>query len=155
MRDLSAKIHSAHENLIQIIQQAPTHETSNLSERASKNQIEFDTYLTEFIRKQTATSNYNDRSCSRIGKRSTIATSSTSKSSRRSVKLLASEAEYRAAKLKAKQAIERIEAHLVMQKSQIARCEAEREFEVATVKLSVWKESAVSKELDLTKYKLA
>ena len=60
--------------------------------------------------------------------------------------MLAAEAEYRAAQLKAKQAIERTEeeAHLAMQKSQIARREAERELEVASVKLSVWKESAVS-----------
>ena len=61
------------------------------------------------MQKQPATSNYDDRSCSSIGKRSTIATSSTSKSSRRSVKLPAAEAEYRAAQLKAKQAIEKTE----------------------------------------------
>ena len=98
------------------------------------------------MQKQPFTSNDDDRSCSSIGKRSTIATSTTSKSSRRSVKLLAVEAEYRAAQLKAKQAIERTEeeARLAMQKSQIARREAERELEVASVKLSVWKESAVS-----------
>ena len=59
------------------------------------------------MQKQPVTSNYDDRSCSNIGKRSTIATSTTSKSSSRSVKLLAAEAEYRAAQLKAKQAIER------------------------------------------------
>ena len=152
-RDLSAKIDSAYKNLTEIIEEAPTHETSNLLERASKDKIEFDTYLSEFMQKQPVTSNYDDRSCSSIGKRSTIATSTTSKSSRRSVKLLVAKAEYRAAQLKAKQAIERTEeetliakdeAHLAMHKSQIARREAERELEVASVKLSVWKELAVS-----------
>ena len=122
-------------------------------ERASKNKIEFDTYLSEFMQKQLATSNYDDKSCSSIGKGSTIATSTMSKSSCLSVKLLAAEAEYRAAQLKAKQVIERTEeetliakdeACLAMQKSQIARREAERELEVASVKLSVWKESAIS-----------
>ena len=60
--------------------------------------------------------------------------------------MLAAEAEYRAAQLKAKQAVERTEeeARLAMQKSQIARREAERELEVALVKFSVWKESVVS-----------
>ena len=129
LRDLSAKIDSAHTNLTEIIEQAPTHETSNYLERASKNKIEFDTYLSEFMQKQPVTSNYDDKSCSSICKRSTIATLTTSKSSRRSVKLLAVEAEYRAAQLKAKQAIERTEeetliakdeARLAMQKSQIA-----------------------------------
>ena len=157
LRDLSANIDLAYKNLTEIIEQAPTHETSNLLERASKNKIEFDTYLSEFMQKQPLTSNYDDKSCSSIGKRSTVATSTTSKSSRRSVKSIAAEAEYRAAKLKAKlkakQAIERTEeetliakdeARLAMQKSQIARREAERELEVASVKLSVWKESAVS-----------
>ena len=153
MRDLSAKIDSAYKNLTEIIEQAPTHKTSNLLERASKNKIEFDTYLSKFMQKQLVTSNYDDKSCGSIGKRSTIATSITSKSSRRSVKLLAAEAEYRAAQLKAKKAIERKEeetliakdeARLAMQKSQIARREAERELKVASVKLSVWKKSAVS-----------
>ena len=146
LRDLSAKIDSAYTNLTEIIEQAPTHETSNLLERASKNKIEFDTYLNEFMQKQPVTSNYDDRSCSSIGKRSTIATSTMSKLSRRSVKLLAAEAEHRAAQLKAKQAIERTEkeAHFAMQKSLIARHKAERELKVASVKLSVWKESAAS-----------
>ena len=36
-----------------------------------------------------------------------------------------------------------------MQKLRIARCKAERELEVASIKLGVWKESAVSKEPDL------
>ena len=128
LRDLSAKIDSAHTNYTEIIEQAPTHETSSYLERASKNKIEFDTYLSEFMQEQPVTSNYDDKSCSSICKRSTIATSTTSKSSRRSVKLLAAEAEYRAAQLKAKQAIERTEeetliakdeARLAMQKSQI------------------------------------
>ena len=104
------------------------------------------------MQKQLVTSNYDDRSCSSIGKRSTIAASATPNSSRRSVKLLAAEAEYRAAQLKAKQAIERTEeetliakdeAGLAMQKSQFARREAERELKVASAKLSVWKESTV------------
>ena len=82
LRDLSAKINSAYNNLIEIIEQAPTHNTSNLLERVSVNKIEFDPYLTEFMPKQPGTSNYDDRSCSSIGRRSTIANLSTSKSSR-------------------------------------------------------------------------
>ena len=39
LRDLSAKIDSAYKNLTEIIEQAPTHETSNLLKRASKNKI--------------------------------------------------------------------------------------------------------------------
>ena len=144
LRDLSAK-NLAYKNLTEIIQQASTNDTSTLLERASKNKTEFDIYLNEFMQKQPATSIYEGRLCSSIGKKSTIATSSTSKSSRRSVKLLTAKAEYRAAQLKAKQAIERAEeeAHLAMQKSQIDRGEAERELEVASVKLSVRKESVV------------
>ena len=106
LRDLSAK-NLAYKNLTEIIQQASTNDTSTLLERASKNKIEFDTYLNEFVQKQPVTSIYEGRSCSSIGKKLTIATSSTSKSSRGSVKLLAAEVEYRAAQLKAKQAIER------------------------------------------------
>ena len=64
LRDLSAKIDSAYKNLTEIIEQAPTHETSNYLERASKNKIEFDTYLSEFMQKQPVTSNYDDKSCS-------------------------------------------------------------------------------------------
>ena len=119
LRDLSAKINSAYKNLTEIIEQAPTHETSNLLERASKNKIEFDTYLSEFMQKKPVTSNYDDKSCSSICKRSTIATSTTSKSSRRSVKLLAAEAEYRAAQLKAKQAIERTEEETLIAKDEV------------------------------------
>ena len=109
LRDLSAKINSAYKNLIEIIEQAPTHDTSNLLERASKNKTEFATYLTEFVQKQPATPNHDDISCSSIGERSIIATSSTPKSSRRSVKFHWAEAECQAAQLKAKQAIERTE----------------------------------------------
>ena len=45
------------------------------------------------MQKHSALSNYDDNACSNIGKELTIFTSSTSKSSRRSVKLLAAEAE--------------------------------------------------------------
>ena len=100
------------------------------------------------MQKQPSISNHHDIPCSSIGKRSTIATSSTSKSSCRSLKLLAAEAEYRAAQLKAKQDIERTEEEtcFAIQKSRIACRKVERELHVASVQLSIWKESAVSKK---------
>ena len=117
LRDLSAKIDSAYKNLTEIIEQAPTHKTSNLLERASKNKIEFDTHLSEFMH---VTSNYDDKSCSSIGKRSTIATSTTSKSSRRSVKLLAAEAEYRAAQLRQSKLLKEQKKKLLLPRMKLA-----------------------------------
>ena len=39
LQDLSGKIDSAYKNLTKIIEQAPTHENSNLLERASKKKL--------------------------------------------------------------------------------------------------------------------
>ena len=39
LRDLCRKINSAYKNLIKIIEQAPTHNTSNLLEKTSENKL--------------------------------------------------------------------------------------------------------------------
>ena len=142
-----AKIDLAYEELITNIHRLDDENASTFRENAARNKKEFDAHKNEFLEKRIATSvqelpardspslhRYDIRShVSTPSARSKVSTSS-------SVKRKEAEAEFKAAQLRAFQASERAQETLVLQRHQaeIAQREAQRELELASVKLQVW-----------------